>query len=388
MKKTLLTVTIATAIGLTGCASTSPEQSAGQQVSGEAVQDDAASLSAKKVKTSADAVERNYQAAKKENYAYFAPAHWRKVNSAIKEMRSIVSEFDPNDQGFFGGPSEVKVLKQINRAQASLDSAERIKGLVSEYLTQVTADVNYLSPKIGTQWQKAFGQINSAIADLIQDIEDEGKTSGFETRRANIQGRLLQLEVKIVKNSHYAPLLQQLDQLDKALIPLSFSQIKNDLVVLNDAINLSPRDMDKIKGLVAVVKNDLIRAGNVSTEVNWINSIDRRKSETIALRYRNALEKLAINLVDKDISGLSFNNQIISLENEINQKLVQMAASEEQKHAEQQQLIHELRAQLDAALLGTTPENIQAIDTNDAEQTEPTTPDSDIAKELESLTVE
>lgn len=388
MKKTLLAVTIATAIGLTGCASTSPEQSAGQQVSGAAVQDDAASLSAKKVKASADAVEMNYQAAKKENYAYFAPAHWKKVNAAIKDMRSIVAEFDPNDQGFFGGPSEVKVLKQINRTQASLDNAQRIKGLVSEYLAQVMADIDYLSPQIGTQWNKDFAQINNAIADLIADIEGEGKTSGFETRRANIQGRLLQLEVKIVKSTHYTPLFQQWGQLDKALIPLSYSQVKKDLVALNDAINLSPRNLDKIKDLVAVVENDLTRAKNVSTEVSWINSIDRRKSETIALRYRNALEKLAVNLVDKDISGLSFNKQIITLENEINHKLAQMAASEEQKLAEQQQLIHELRSQLDAALLGTSPEDVQAADNNVVEPVELTKPDSDISTELESLTVE
>lgn len=388
MKKTLLAVTIATAIGLTGCASTSPEQSAGQQVSGAAVQDDAASLSAKKVKASANSVEMNYQAAKKENYAYFAPAHWKKVNSEIKEMRSIVSEFDPNDQGFFGGPSEVKVLKQINRTQASLDNAQRIKGLVSEYLAQVMVDVDYLSPQIGTQWNKNFTQINSAIADLIADIEDEGKTSGFETRRANIQGRLLQLEVKIVKSTHYTPLFQQWGQLDKALIPLSYLQVKKDLAVLNDAINLSPRNLEKIKDLDAVVENDLTRAKNVSVEVNWINSIDRRKSETIALRYRNALEKLAANLVGKDISSLSFSNQITTLENELDQKLAQITASEEQKYAEQQQLIHELRSQLDAALLGTTPEGVQAVDTDVVEATELTTPSSDISAELESLTVE
>ncbi len=350
MKKTILAAAIVSVVGLSGCASTSSEQPVSQKGASNVVLDDAASLADKRVKESAGKVEQNYQSATNENYAYYAPAHWKKVNSELKEMRSLVAEFDPNDQGFFGGPSESDVIEQIDNTQASLEAAQRIKGLVSQFLAQAMADVEYLSPQITAQWQNDFAQINRSISAVIAEIEDEGKTAGLETRRANIQGRLLQLEIKIVKSNVYMPLFKQMGNLNKVLIPQSYSQVKKDLVQLNDTIGLSPRNAELIQKLVAGVDNDLIRARNVSLEVNWINSVNRAKSETIALRYRNALEKMAVNMIGKDISSLSFADQISTLESELNHKSAQIAAVEMKKSAEQARLISALRKQLDATI--------------------------------------
>ncbi|MFT5881479.1 MAG: hypothetical protein ACI86X_002621, partial [Moritella sp.] len=350
MKKTILAVAIVSVVGLSGCASTGSEQPANQDNTSNVVLDDAASLADKRVKESAGNVEQNYLSAANENYAYYAPSHWKKVNSELKEMRSLVAEFDPNDQGFFGGPAESDVIEQIDNTQASLEAAQRIKGLVSQFLAQAMADVKYLSPQIKTQWKNDFAQINRSISGVIAEIEDEGKTAGLETRRATIQGRLLQLEIKIVKSNVYTPLFKQMGRLNKVLIPQSYSQVKKDLVQLNDTIGLTPRNAELIQTLVAGIDNDLIRAVNVSLEVNWINSVSRAKSETIALRYRNALEKMAVNMVGKDVSSLSFSDQISTLESELNHKSSQVADVEMKKSAEQARLISVLRAQLDATI--------------------------------------
>jgi outer membrane murein-binding lipoprotein Lpp len=373
MKKTILAAAIVSIVGLSGCASTGSEQSANQENTSNVVLDDAAALADKRVKESAGKVEQNYLSAANENYAYYAPEHWKTVNSELEEMRSLVAEFDPNDQGFFGGPAESDVIEQIDNTQASLEAAQRIKGLVSQFLAQAMADVEYLSPQIKTQWKNDFAQIKRSISGVIAEIEDEGKTAGLETRRATIQGRLLQLEIKIVKSNVYTPLFKQMGNLNKVLIPQSYLQVKKDLVQLNDTIGLSPRNAELIQKLVAGIDNDLIRARNVSLEVNWINSVNRAKSETIALRYRNALEKMAVNMIGKDISSLSFADQISTLESELNHKSAQVAEVEMKKSTEQTRLISGLRAQLDAVILASKSADAQV--TLDAEPAVLTTQD-------------
>ena len=323
MKKTILATAVIAIVGLSGCASTTPGTSANLNVENKIEHNDAALLSTQKVNKSATQVEQNYLLAQSERYSYYAPSSWKRINASIKKMRTLVVEFDPNDQGFFGGPTESEVLTKIDKTQTSLDKARRIKGLVSQYLAQPMADAAYLSPKIQMQWQGELKKINNAIINVIADIEDEGNTSGFETRRSNIQARILTLEIKMVKSTHYAPLLAQMKKVDQNLIPKSYAQVKSALVKLNDSINLAPRNSEMINSLVSVVESDLARANNISAEVNWINSIDSEHGEDIALRYRNAFEKLSLSVIEQDISSLSYSQQMIRFESEINGKLTE-----------------------------------------------------------------
>jgi hypothetical protein len=344
MKKTLLVMAI---VGLSGCASIGLEQFGEQDSTRKAELANSASLATSRVTESSAEVEKNYLLAKDENYAYYAPAHWETANSAIKNMRKVVAKFDPNNQGFFGGPSESEIIKKIETTQTSLEGAKRTKSLISPFLAQVIENVEYLTPQIDEQWQEEFARIKGAIVDVIVDIEQEEKTGGFETRREKIQARLLFLEIKIVKSVHYTPLFEQLGQLSQALIPQSYLQVKESLVQLKETIEQSPRNVESINNLVAGVENDLARANNVSLEVSWINSVNRLQSEDIALRYRNAFEKVAVKLIEKDISSLSFADQMVAFENELNLKSKQQAASEQNENEEQVALIATLRSQLD-----------------------------------------
>lgn len=179
MKNTILAIAVVSVLGLSGCASIGLEQFGGQDSASKAELADSASVATTKVNELAEEVEQNYLSAKDENYAYYAPAHWKKANSAIKKMRKIVAKFDPNNQGFFGGPSESAVIKQIETTQISLDGAKRTKNLVSPFLAQVIENVEYLTPQIDEQWQDEFAGIQVAIVDVIADIEQEEKTGGF-----------------------------------------------------------------------------------------------------------------------------------------------------------------------------------------------------------------
>ncbi|PKH06094.1 hypothetical protein [Moritella sp. Urea-trap-13] len=346
MKKTILATAVIAIVGLSGCASTTPETSVNLSVTNKIEPNDVMLLSSQKVTKSATQVEQNYLSAQNERYAYYAPASWTSVNESIKKMRTLVAEFDPNDQGFFGGPTESEVLTQIDNTQASLDKARRIKGLVSNYLAKSLADADYLSSKIQTQWQSELKNINNSINDIIEDIEDEGKTSGFETRRANIQARMLKLEIKMVKSTHYAPLLALSQKVDQDLIPKSYAQVKGALVKLNDSINLAPRNSEVINNLVSTVESDLTRASNVSAEVSWINSIDSDDSENIALRYRNAFEKLSLSVIEQDVSSLSYAQQMTRFESDINDQLAEQATE-----------INGLKAKLATAVLAEKTAN-------------------------------
>jgi len=326
MKKTLLAAMIISAAGLSGCASTEATSDNVHNTNDVAVMDEAA-LAIQTVQALADHVERQYQAAKQQNYVFFAPDSWRDINSAVRNMRTLVAKFDPNDQGFFGGPSESKVVDKIETAQEALDKAVRIKILVSDFLVQQLADIVYLTPKVHGQWQSELNNINDSMADLIADIEDDDETDGYEKRSAKLQARLLQLEIRIVKSNYYTPLVKKMKKLDQDLIPQTYAQIQQSIQQLNDAIAQAPRAQNTIDNIITQVEDDLRRAKNVTVEVNWINSIDRSDSEKIALNYRHAVANVALRLFNKDISSLSYAEQVVILEQELDNKQLEQAVS-------------------------------------------------------------
>lgn len=356
MKKTLCAAIILSAAGLSGCASTESTQGSVDNAGDVAVMDEAA-LAIQKVKALAEHVELQYESAKEENYVYFAPYSWKKVNSTVRTMRTLVAKFDPNDQGFFGGPSESKVIDKIEVAQEALDNAVRIKALVSTYLVQQLADIRYLAPKVHGQWQNELDDINESTADLIADIEDDDATDGYDKRSAAVQSRLLQLEIRIVKSDYYTPLVKKMKRLDQDLIPQTYAQIQQSIQQLNDAIILAPRDQHIIDTIVVKVENDLRRANNVTAEVNWINSVDRSDSEKIALRYRDAIATVAFDLFAEDISSLTYIEQIAYFDNALRHKLTQQQALNE----EQAQLLIPLAQQVQDALIETETENVVVI---------------------------
>lgn len=344
MKKTLFTVVVLSLAGLSGCASTESIPVNAQNGNVE-VMDDAA-LAIQKVKVIAEKVELQYQSAKDQNYIYFAPDSWKDINSRVRTMRTLVQQFDPNNQGFFGGPSEDKVLDKIEDAQQALDRAARIKILVSEYLVQQLADIAYLSPQVRGEWQYELTKIDESVADLIADIEDDDSTSGYEKQSEKIQTRLFDLEIRIVKNKYHTPLITKMKKLDKKLIPVTHAQVQQSLQKLSDAITLAPREQDVIETIVARVEDDLRRANNVTAEVNWIKSIDSSESEKIALRYRDAVATAAFNLFSEDISSLTYTAQVAYFENAMQNNLNHQQVIND----EQAQLIMSLTEQLKTAL--------------------------------------
>jgi len=320
MKKTLCAAMIISAAGLSGCASSESTQGSVDNSNAVEVMDEAA-LAIQKVKALAEHVEQQYDAGKDEDYVFFAPDSWKKINSAVRSMRTLVAKFDPNDQGFFGGPSESKVTDKIEEAQDALDNAVRIKTLVSVFLTQQLADMEYLSPHVHGQWQNELDDIHESTADLIEDIEDDESTDGYEQSSAKIQARLLQLEIRIVKSNLYTPLVKKMKKLDQGLIPETYAQIQQRIVQLKDAIELAPREQHILDAIIVKVEDDLRRANNVTTEVNWINSVDRSESEKIALRYRDAIATVAFKLFAKDISSLTYIEQITYFDNALRHQL-------------------------------------------------------------------
>ena len=247
-------------------------------------------------------------------------------------------------------PSEDDVIEAIDETKVVLASATKIKLLIADYLAQPVEDVTYLTPKIKPQWKKTFAAINRSLASLIADIEDDEETAGYDERRAKIQARLFKLEVKVVINNYYTPLLKRSAQLSKTLIPVSYKLVLQELAKLNSAIAIAPRDMTVIEALTKDIENALLRAENVTTEVKWIRSVQRGQAEQIALRYRNGVEKAAQNLTETDISSLTFAEQVSKLESLVNEKINNRRLVQEQDDAKQAVLISALKAQLNAAL--------------------------------------
>ncbi|PKH04942.1 hypothetical protein [Moritella sp. Urea-trap-13] len=348
MKKTLCAAMILSAAGLSGCASSESTQGSVDNSNAVEVMDEA-TLAIQKVKALAEHVEQQYDAGKDEDYVFFAPDSWKKINSAVRSMRTLVAKFDPNDQGFFGGPSESKVTDKIEEAQEALDNAVRIKTLVSVFLTQQLADMEYLSPHVHGQWQNELDDIHESTADLIADIEDDESTDGYEKSSAKIQERLLQLEIRIVKSNFYTPLVKKMKKLDQELIPQTYAQIQQRITQLKDAIELAPREQHILDTIIAKVEDDLRRANNVTTEVNWINSVDRSESEKIALRYRDAIATVAFKLFAKDISSFTYIEQITYFDNALRHKLNQQKVI----NNEQAELIISLTEKVKGALIET-----------------------------------
>lgn len=348
MKKTLCAAMIISAAGLSGCASSESTQGSVDNSNAVEVMDEAA-LAIQKVKALAEHVEQQYDAGKDEDYVFFAPDSWKKINSAVRSMRTLVAKFDPNDQGFFGGPSESKVTDKIEEAQEALDNAVRIKLLVSDFLMQQLADMDYLAPHVHGQWQNELDDIHESTADLIEDIEDDESTDGYEKSSAKIQDRLLQLEIRIVKSNFYTPLVQKMKKLDQSLIPQTYAQIQQRIAQLKNAIEFAPREQPILDTIIAKVEDDLRRADNVTTEVNWIKSVDRSDSEKIALRYRDAIATVAFKLFAKDISSLTYIEQITYFDNALRHKLNQQKVLND----EQAELIISLTEKVKGALVET-----------------------------------
>ncbi|QUM78044.1 hypothetical protein HWV00_18510 [Moritella sp. 24] len=346
MKKTLFAAIVISVAGLSGCASTESAQNNAHNTNDVEIIDEA-TLAIQKVKALADRVEQQYQSAKEQDYVYFAPDSWKDVNSSVRTMRTLVTQFDPNDQGFFGGPSESKVIDKIEYAQEALDKAVRIKALVSEFLAPQLADVAYLLPQVHGQWQSELTDINESMADLIADIEDDDSTSGYDKRSAAVQARLLQLEIRVVKSKYYTPLVKKMKKLDQDLIPQTYTQIQLSVKQLNDAIIFAPREHLVIEKIVTKVEDDLRRANNVTAEVRWINSVDRSESEKIALRYRDAVATVAFNLFSEDISSLTYVEQVSYFEDAIHNKLNQQKALNDEQAA----LIITLTEKVKAAII-------------------------------------
>ncbi|GIC76274.1 hypothetical protein [Moritella sp. F3] len=358
MKKTLCAAMLISAAGLSGCASSESTQGGVDDNNAAVEVMDEAALAIQKVKALAEHVEQQYDAGKDEDYVFFAPDSWKKINSAVRSMRTLVAKFDPNDQGFFGGPSESKVTDKIEEAQEALDNAVRIKTLVSVFLTQQLADMNYLSPLVHGQWQNELDDIYESTADLIEDIEDDESTDGYEKSSAKIQARLLQLEIRIVKSNLYTPLVKKMKKLDQDLIPETYAQIQQRIVQLKDAIEFSPREQHILDAIIVKVEDDLRRANNVTTEVNWINSVDRSESEKIALRYRDAIATVAFKLFSKDISSLTYIEQIAYFDNALRNKLHQQKVLND----EQAELIISLTEKVKGALVETETESDDLAD--------------------------
>ncbi|MDX2320114.1 MAG: hypothetical protein QNK26_05885 [Moritella sp.] len=346
MKKTLFAAIVISVAGLSGCASTESTQNNVHNTNDVEIMDEA-TLAIQKIKALAEHVEQQYESGKNENYVYFAPDSWKKINSAVRSMRTLVAKFDPNDQGFFGGPSESKVIAKIEQAQEALDNAARIKLLVSEFLALQLADIEYLTPQVHGQWRSALTDINDTMADLIADIEDDNSTDDYAKESAAIQARLLQLEIRIVKSNYYNPLVTKMKKLDQDLIPQTYLQIQLSIKQLNDAIIVAPRAQTVIDKMVAKVEDDLRRANNVTAEVNWIKSIDRSESEKIALRYRDSIATVAFNLFATDISSLSYVEQVTYFEDAVQNKLSQQQLFND----EQAQLIISLAEKVKSAVV-------------------------------------
>jgi hypothetical protein len=275
---------------------------------------DADKMISQRVKDAATKVESNFVLSQAENYEYYAPYTWRKIKSSLLEMHTLVNDFDPSDQGFFGGPTESKVLKSIRQAQASMDGAQQTKTLVTSFLARPLADINYLEPKIDDTWKIDFERIKDDIIGLIADLEYDENIANHQASRDTLQRKIHLLEIRIVKDHYYSPLQAEFEKLDSQLIPSSYEQIQNELQQLDNHITQSPRDQENLTKAANLVKDNIQRAQHIVTDVNWINSLAKSQRENIVLHYRNGLEVLSLKLLNKDLSTLSYQDQIDEFE--------------------------------------------------------------------------
>ena len=86
--------------------------------------------------------------------------------------------------------------------------------------------------------------------------------------------------------------------------------------------------------------------------MNWINSVDRSESEKIALRYRDAIATVAFKLFAKDISSLTYIEQITYFDNALRHQLNQQKILND----EQAELIISLTEKVKGALVESDSE--------------------------------
>ncbi len=317
----------------------------------------AATLSNQRVKAATADIESRFEQAKTENYAFYAPDSWEDTNRKIKAMNKIVRQFEPDNQGFFGGPSEKTVMAAIQEAQISIDKAGKTKVLMTDFLSEIFADIDYLKPRIGSKWNKEFGKITNKVNDLISRIERDGDALKYQTDRSELQGRLQKLEINIATENYYAPLKQALTELDKRLIPQTYGKAASSLAQLNNTIAKSPRDDSKIQQAADITKNNISLARFVIADVKWINGLSDSQTEAVVIRYRGAIEDLSKNILDKELPPLAFSNQVSELKSAILTKFSEAQTLNQSALAEQEKQISQLKAQLNIPVPtdGTAP---------------------------------
>ncbi|WP_420271267.1 hypothetical protein, partial [Moritella viscosa] len=236
--------------------------------------------------------------------------------------------FDPNDQGFFGGPSESTVLEDIAEVSNELIKAQKTKTQVTVFLAQPLADIEYLAPKIDTVWQRDFVIINQDLSHIINMIEEDYLVSRQEFERDKLQKKISELEINIVTADYYFPLEDQFNLLNQQLIPLSYNNVSQGLQQLNTIIITSPRDTALLTTTANLITNGIQRAEHITTDVSWINGLDIKQREQIVLHYRTTLEGLGTKFIGQDLSNLSYKAQVQTFELALTAKLAKFETTD------------------------------------------------------------
>ncbi|MFT5759703.1 MAG: hypothetical protein ACI9LM_004470 [Alteromonadaceae bacterium] len=266
-------------------------------------------------------IEQDYLAAKDENFNYYAPRTWQYIEQDVVEMRQLVNRFDPNNQGFFGGPSESTVLTSITDVSEQLILAQQYKNQIMTLLAQPLADIEYLTPKIGKEWQRELETINQDIDQFIRNVEKKYPESKQKFDRDKLQKKIHDLEINIVIANYYSPLEKQFNQLDKQLIPQSYNKASQGLQQLNRLITKVPRDTTALTNAANQIKKDIQSAEHITTDVTWINNLDKNQREEIVLHYRATLEGLGHKFLNQDLSNLSYKAQVSTFERVLSAQL-------------------------------------------------------------------
>jgi len=274
-----------------------------------------------KVNDATTQVEQDYLKAKDENFAYYAPNTWQSIERNLLSARKLINRFDPNNQGFFGGPSETTVLTSIKEVSDKLKQAQNTKNQVLTFLAKPLADIEYLTPKINDEWKKEFASINQDLNQLIDTIDAGYTVEKQQNSRKRLQTKIHDLEINIVTANYYSPLKQQFSHLNRQLIPQSYNAVSQGLQQLNGVIAASPRDTAALTAAANAVKNDIQSAEHVTTDVKWINNLDKKQREEIVLQYRASIEKLGHKFLDQDLSNLSYKAQVSTFERELSAQL-------------------------------------------------------------------
>lgn len=309
----------------TGCASFEKSSS----VAADLQQDKIINLALnQRVQDAITQVEQDYLQAKDENFSYYAPRTWQSVEQDLVSTRKLVNRFDPNNQGFFGGPSESSVLASIAEVSDQLIQAQKIKQQVTTILAQPLADIEYLTPKVGKEWQRELNNINQNIIQFINNIERNRAVSRQKVDRDKIQKKIHALEINIVIAEYYAPLEKQFHQLNKRLIPQSYNKVLLGLQQLNNVIATAPRDTTALTDTASLIKKDIQSAEHIAADVNWINNLDKNQREEIVLHYRATLEGLGLKFLNQDLSNLSYKAQVSTFERELSAQFSEFATEE------------------------------------------------------------